>query len=59
MKASKLIASALTIVFLSTSALINFKSGEKVRLIHKGQEIVVSTNAVDAHLAHGDIYWGC
>jgi hypothetical protein len=61
MGTKKFITSALTIAFLSTIAFVSFNSGfgEKVTVIHNGNEIEISVDALEAHLAHGDTIKGC
>lgn len=43
-----------SLVAVSAASLIALGGGEKVKIMHKGQVIEVSANAVDAHLGHGD-----
>lgn len=56
MKKIALIASAFMLI--STVAIVK-AGGGKVVVCHNGQEIEISENALEAHLAHGDVIGGC
>lgn len=56
MKKIALIASAFMLI--STVAIVK-AGGGKVVVCHNGNEIEISENALEAHLAHGDVIGGC
>lgn len=54
----KLVLSAVAIAAIIAGTTVA-NNNDKVTICHKGQEITVSANAVEAHLAHGDKLGSC